>query len=127
MTSLQALCSALPQQAPLVLQAGEGGFWAVLGEARIVSLSELHLALAGEADGTPFTLEVGRASEGAEARLSWQGVAATDARWFAYGAGMVVTATLLGGAVEVCLWPGDGGVYVSVAGVASAYLWLGAA
>ena len=124
---LTALCSTLPVDAPIQVQAEMAGLWAVIGEGRLTDLAADRLSIAGEITAIepgPFSLSVVLADGGA-AQLVWRDITGSRAAWFDYDDGVVITVSLAGRAGELKLWPGDGGVYVRLAGAVKAQLWLG--
>ncbi len=127
MADLTAICADIPAGAPLQLQAELSGLWVAVGEGSLVTLTATRLAFAGTLSAIepgPVSLDLTLMAEG-QGRVAWRGAADGAAAWWDYDDGVVVTATLAGRAGELCLWPGDGGVHLSLAGAVSARLWLG--
>ena len=104
----------------------EGG-WLEVGSGVLSMLTPDRVEFSGEL----FAIEPGPVSlrlwlaEGGGAEIMLREARDDAAVWWPYGDGIVVTATLAGRPGELTLWPGGGGVYLTLAGAVSAQLWLG--
>jgi hypothetical protein len=124
---LAAIFSAVSTETPLQLQAKLGGRWLEVGSGELSALTPDRVEFSGEL----FTIEPGPVSlmlslaEGGGGEIRLRGARDAAAVWWPYGDGIVLTATLAGRPGELTLWPGGGGVYLTIAGAVSAQLWLG--
>lgn len=124
---LVTLFTAAPAGAPLQLQAKLGGRWLEVGSGALSVLTSDRVEFSGELfaiEPGPLSLRLSLA-EGGSGKIVLRGARDDAAAWWLYGDGIVVTATLTGRPGELTLWPGGGGVYLTLAGAVSAQLWLG--
>ena len=122
---IKALLKGLP--AAVEVQAQQGGLWGAIGRGRLASPAPRALEFRGHLDAIlPGEASFSLALTGEEtARFAVGPERSDDARWWAYGDGIVVTAWLSGGAGEATFTPGSGGLYLELAGAIRARLWLG--
>ncbi|MFT5680428.1 MAG: hypothetical protein ACI8RZ_001334 [Myxococcota bacterium] len=127
MIDLTAIFADTPPDSPLQIQAKMAGIWAAVGEGVLARLSPDRFEFSGTLaaiEPGPVSLSLTLSEDGV-GRLVLRGMHDDAAAWWPYDDGIVVTATLAGRAGELTLWPGGGGVYLTLAGAVSAQLWLG--